>query len=133
MSIQSALLITLILSCLVAWLLWNFFHKRVTAGQTLFWLVLLAGGEVLALFPQLIDQFARFWGDLWPVSWITFCAMTVVVFYLLYLTVRLNSYRKFDDLARSIAYMERRLRELEAADAATPPRRLDVDRATQEP
>ncbi len=133
MPIQSTLIITAILSCLVGWLLWNFFHKRITAGQALFWLALLAGGEVLALFPELVDRLALFWGDLWPVSWITFCALAVVIFYLLYLTVRLNSYRKFDDLARSIAYMERRLRELEAADAATSPRRLDVDRATQEP
>ncbi len=127
MSIQSALFITLILSCVLGWLLWNSFRKRVTAGQTIFWLILIAGGEVLALFPRLVDRFALFWGDLWPVSWITFCALTVVVFYLLYLTVRLNSYRKFDDLARSIAYMERRLRELEAASE-----RLGDDRAAQE-
>lgn len=115
MSIQSALLITAILSCLVGWLLWNFFQKRVTAGQTLFWLILLTGGEILTLFPRLIDYLAVFWGDLWPVSWITFCALMVVFFYLVYLTVRLNSYRKLNDLARNIAYMERRLRELEAA------------------
>ena len=104
MSIQSALIISAILSCLVGSLLFNFFHKRITAGQTLFWLVLLAGGEILTLFPSLIDRLGVFWGDLWPVSWITFCALIVVLFYLLYLTVRLNRYRKFNDLARSIAY-----------------------------
>ena len=124
MPIQSALIITAILSCLVGSLLWNFFHKRITAGQTLFWLVLLSGGEILTLFPSLIDRLGVFWGDLWPVSWITFCALIVVLFYLLYLTVRLNSYRKFNDLARSIAYMERRLRELEADH-----RRIAVDGA----
>lgn len=115
MSIQSALIITAILSSLVGWLLWIFFHQRITAGQALFWLILLAGGEFLTLFPGVVDHLAFLWGDLWPVSWITFCALMVVVFYLLYLTVRLNSYRKFNDLARSIAYMERRLRDLEAA------------------
>ncbi len=120
MTIQSALLITAILSCLVAWLLWNFFNKRLTAGQTIFWLVLLGGGELLTLFPGLVDRFGLLWGDLWPVSWITFCALTVVIFYLLYLTVRLNRYRKLNDLARSIAYLERRLRELEAAKDQLP-------------
>lgn len=132
MSIQSALIITVILSCLIGWLLWNFFHKRISAGQALFWLALLVGGEILAIFPRLVDRLALFWGDLWPVSWITFCALTVMVFYLLYLTIRLNSYRKFDDLARSIAYMERRLRELEAA-AATTSSRLDTGRVAREP
>ncbi len=132
MSIQSALFITLILSCLAGWLLWNFFRKRVTAGQTLFWLILLVGGAALALFPRLVDRFAQFWGDLWPVSWITFCALTIVVFYLLYLTVRLNSYRKLNDLARNIAYMERRLRELETA-GATAPRRLTTGGVPHDP
>ncbi len=117
MPIQSSLIITVILSCLVGWLLWNFFHKRVTAGQALFWLVLLTGGEILALFPGLVARFALLWGDLWPVSWITFCALTVVIFYLLYLTVRLNRYGKLNELARNIAFMERRLRMLETAVA----------------
>ncbi len=120
MPIQSALIITVILSCLVGWLLWNFFHKRITAGQALFWLALLVGGEILALFPSLIDYLALVWGDLWPVSWITFCALAVVIFYLLYLTVRLNRYSKLNDLARSIAFMERRLRALEAAESRLP-------------
>ncbi len=128
MSIQSALVISAILAGLLAWLLWNSFQKRLSAGQTLFWLVLLAGGEVLTLFPSLIDRLALLWGDLWPVSWITFCALTVVIFYLLYLTVRLNAYRKFNDLARSIAYLERRLRQLEAAAE-----RPAADGASREP
>ncbi len=114
MTLQTALIITTILSGLVGWLLWNSFHKRISAGQTLFWLILLAGGEVLALFPSLVDYLAVLWGDLWPVSWITFCALVAIVFYLLYLTVRLNSLRRIDELARSQAYLERRVRELEA-------------------
>ena len=36
------------------WLLRNFFYKRVSSGQTLFWLTGLAGGMVLALFPSVI-------------------------------------------------------------------------------
>ncbi len=116
MPLQSSLIITVILGCLVGWLLWNFFHKRLTAGQTLFWLILLAGGEILALFPRLVDTLAFIWGDLWPVSWITFSALTVVVFYLLYLTVRLNRFGKINELARKIAYMERRLRALEEVE-----------------
>lgn len=128
MSTQSSLVITVILGCFAGWLLWNFFQRRVTAGQTLFWLGLLAGAEVLTLFPGLVDSLAVLWGDLWPVSWITFCALTAVVFYLLYLTVRLNRFQKFNDLARSVAYLERRLRELEAAGE-----RPAADEASGEP
>ncbi len=132
MPIQSTLIITVILGCLVAWLLWNFFQKRLTAGQTLFWLILLAGGEILALFPRLVDTLAFIWGDLWPVSWITFSALTVVVFYLLYLTVRLNSFRKLNELARKIAYMERRLRVLEGAERRLTAE-LELDGSDKEP
>jgi len=45
------------------------------------------------------------------VSWITFVAIVLLVFYLLYLTVRLKSYLRIADLARSVAHLEKRLRE----------------------
>ena len=70
--------------------------------------------QILALFPSLIDRVSAIWGNLVPVSWITFAGMVFLVFYLFYLTVRLNGYSRFIDLARNVAYLERRLRETEA-------------------
>ncbi len=70
--------------------------------------------QVLVLFPGLIDRLSRLWGNLVPVSWITIVAMVLLVFYLLYLTVRMNGFSKVVDLARSVAQLERRLRDAES-------------------
>jgi hypothetical protein len=113
MNTQSSLVVATILLLVMAWLLRNFFDRKISTGQTLFWLVLLVGAEVLTIFPSLIDRVSVFWGNLVPVSWITFAALVFLVFYLLYLTVRLNGYARVVDLARGIAHMERRIRELE--------------------
>jgi hypothetical protein len=114
MSWNTSLLITAVLLAAIFWLLRNFFHKRVSSGQTLFWLAGLCGGIVLALFPKVIDLLSLLWGDLWPVSWITFASLVLLTFYLLYLTIRLNRLSTVNELARSVAYLERRVRELEA-------------------
>jgi len=113
MSLQTSLLITAILVVVMFWLLRNFFFKRVSSGQTLFWLTGLAGGIVLALFPAVIHRLSHLWGDLWPVSWITFASLVLLTFYLLYLTIRLNRLSTINELARTIAFLERRLRDLE--------------------
>jgi len=113
MSLETSLLISAILLVVMFWLLKNFFNKRVSSGQTLFWLTGLAGGIVLALFPSLIRSLSRIWGDLWPVSWITFASLVFMTFYMLYLTIRLNRLATVNELARTIAYLERRVRELE--------------------
>jgi hypothetical protein len=113
MSLETSLLITAILLAVMFWLLRNFFNKRVSSGQTLFWLTGLAGGIVLALFPSVIHTLSHLWGDLWPVSWITFASLVLMTFYLLYLTIRLNRLSTINELARTIAYLERRVRELE--------------------
>ena len=113
MSLETSLFITAILLIVMFWLLRNFFHKRVSSGQTLFWLTGLAGGIVLALFPSVIHALSHLWGDLWPVSWITFASLVLLTFYLLYLTIRLNRLTTINELARTIAFLERRLRELE--------------------
>ena len=113
MSLQTALLITAILLAVMFWLLRNFFYKRVSSGQTLFWLTGLTGGIVLALFPSVIHRLSSLWGDLWPVSWITFASLVFMTFYMLYLTIRLNRLATINELARNIAFLERRLRELE--------------------
>ena len=113
MSLQTSLLIAGILLVVMFWLLRNFFYKRVSSGQTLFWLTGLAGGIVLALFPSVIHRMSLLWGDLWPVSWITFASLVILTFYLLYLTIRLNRLATINELARTISYLERRVRELE--------------------
>ncbi len=113
MNTQSSLVVVSILLLVTAWLLRNFFDKKISSGQTLFWLVLLVGAEILTAFPVLIDRVSVLWGNLVPVSWITFAALVLLVFYLLYLTVRLNGYARTVELARGMARLERRIRELE--------------------
>jgi len=114
MNAQSIALVTAVLFLVLLWLLKIFVDKKISSGQALFWLFPLVVAQILALFPSLIDRVSSMWGNLVPVSWITFVAMVLLVFYLLYLTVRLNGYSRVVDLARSVAYLERRLRETEA-------------------
>jgi len=114
MNAQSTLAVTAVLLLLVGWLLKIFVDRKISAGQALFWLFPLAGAGVLALFPSLIDRLTTVWGTLVPVSWITFVGIVLLIFYLLYLTVRLNGNVKVVDLARNVAYLEQRLRETEA-------------------
>lgn len=116
MNLQTSLLITSILLVVMFWLLRNFFKRRVSSGQTLFWLTGLAGAIVLALFPSVIHRLSIVWGDLLPVSWITFASLVFMTFYLLYLTIRLNRLATINELARTIAYLERRVRELEQGE-----------------
>jgi hypothetical protein len=111
---QSIALVSAILFVVIFWLLKIFFDKRISAGQALFWLTMLTGAEVLVLFPSMVDRLSGLWGNLVPVSWITFVAMVLLIFYLLYLTIQVNKYTKLVDLARSISHLERRLREAEA-------------------
>ena len=114
MNVQSIALVTAVLLLVLFWLLKIFVEKKISSGQALFWLFPLIVAQILALFPSLIDRVSSLWGNLVPVSWITFVAMVLLVFYLLYLTVRLNGLARIVDLARNVAYLERRLRETEA-------------------
>ncbi len=114
MNAQSIALVSVILFVVIFSLLKIFFDKRISAGQALFWLAMLTGAEVLVLFPSMVDRLSGVWGNLVPVSWITFVAMVLLIFYLLYLTVQVNRYTKLVDLARNISHLERRLREAEA-------------------
>ena len=114
MNAQSRMLVAAVLLVLLFWLLRIFFKRKLSAGQTLFWLLPLAAAEGLVLFPALIDRISVLWGNLVPVSWITFLAMVLLIFYLLYLTVRTNRYAKVVELARSVAYLEQRVRAAEA-------------------
>ena len=114
MNTQSITLVTVVLLVVLFWLLKVFVEKRISSGQTLFWLFPLVVAQVFVLFPSLIDRVSLLWGNLVPVSWITFISMVMLVFYLLYLTIRLNGYSRVIDLARSVAYLEQRLRAAES-------------------
>jgi hypothetical protein len=114
MNAQSVALVTAVLFLVLFCLLKIFFDKKISSGQALFWFFPLVVVQVLVLFPGLIDRLSRLWGNLVPVSWITFVAMVLLVFYLLYLTVRMNGFSKVVDLARSVAQLERRLRDAES-------------------
>jgi hypothetical protein len=114
MNTQSTVLVATVLLLLLFWMLKIFFERKISSGQALFWLFPLGAAGVLALFPSLIDRLTAMWGNLVPVSWITFLAIVLLIFYLLYLTVRLNGYSRVVDLARNVAYLEKRLRETEA-------------------
>jgi hypothetical protein len=114
MNTQSTILVSAVLLLVLFCLLRIFVARKISSGQALFWLSPLVAAQVLALFPSLIDRISAMWGNLVPVSWITFVAIVLLVFYLLYLTVRLNGYSRFVELARNVAYMEQRLRETEA-------------------
>ncbi len=114
MNAQSITLVTVVLVAVLFWLLKIFVEKRISSGQTLFWLFPLVVAQIFVLFPSLIDRVSLLWGNLVPISWITFASMVMLVFYLLYLTIRLNGYSRVIDLARNVAYLEKRLREAEA-------------------
>ena len=114
MNSQSMILVTIILCCVLFLLLRLFINKKISSGQTLFWLAPVFVAQVLALFPSLIDRLSVLWGNLVPVSWITFGSIVFLVLYLIYLTIRLNGYSRVVDLARSVTNLEQRLRHAEA-------------------
>jgi len=108
------ILVTLILFCVLLLLMKLFIDKKISSGQTLFWIAPIGVAQVLALFPSLIDRLSLVWGNLVPISWITFGSIVFLVLYLIYLTIRLNGYSRVVDLARSVTHLEQRLRDAEA-------------------
>jgi len=114
MNLQSKLIVSIILLGLIIWLMKSFSQKKLTTGQTAFWLLLLAGAEVLTLFPSLVEWLSLIWGDLLPVSWISFGGISILIVYLFYQTTRLNVLQSRNtDLARNLAFLEERLRQVE--------------------
>ena len=59
----------------------NLRRRRISTGQILLWTVLLTGGELLALFPGVIDSLSVLWENLIPVSWITFSGLAILSLY----------------------------------------------------
>ena len=114
MNLQAKLIVSAILALLMVVLLWNFRRRRISTGQILLWTVLLAGGELLALFPGVVDSLSVLWGNLIPVSWITFSGLAILILYLLHHTFIINDLRaQAVDLARKVTFLEERLRGVE--------------------
>ena len=114
MNLQAKLIVSAILALLMVVLFRNFRRRRISTGQILLWTLLLAGGELLALFPGVIDSLSVLWGNLIPVSWITFSGLAILILYLLHHTFIINDLRaQAVDLAREVTFLEERLRQVE--------------------
>lgn len=114
MNLQAKLIVSAILGFLVIVLLMNYRRRRISTGQILLWAVLLSGGELLALFPGVVDRLSGLWGNLIPVSWITFSGLAILILYLLYHTFIINDLRaQAVELARNVTFLEERLRQVE--------------------
>ncbi len=115
MTLQAKLIVSAILGFLVIVLLMNYRRRRISTGQILLWAVLLSGAELLVLFPGVVDRLSGLWGNLIPVSWITFSGLAILILYLLYHTFIINDLRaQAVDLARNVTFLEERLRQVEA-------------------
>ncbi len=115
MNLQSKLAVSVFLIALIVWIFRSFTRGKLGSGQTLFWLSLLVGAELCTLSPQLVDWINLLWPDLAPVSWITFMGLLALIVYLLYQATRFNQLRsRYVDLARSISFIEQRLRDQES-------------------
>jgi len=115
MSSQSMLVISILLFLLILWIINSFIKRRLSSGQSLFWIILLLGAEILTIFPGLVDKLSFLWGDLLPVSWISFISTVCLISYLLYQSVKINAQKiKFIDMVREISFLEERIRKLES-------------------
>ena len=115
MNLQSKIIVSIFLLGLIVWLLKSFSDKKLSTGQTAFWLMLLLGAEILTLLPALVSRLSLLWGNLLPVSWISFAGLSFLIAYLFYQTIKLNYVQSRNvELARNQAFLEERLRRLES-------------------
>lgn len=104
----------MILISVILFIIRNFSQKRFSAGQALIWLIPLFAAEVLTLFPGITAWVGRLFGNLLPVSWISFLGIIFLIMFLLYQTIRLNQMKtRLNDLTREVGFYEQRIRELE--------------------
>ena len=121
MNIQSKIIISILLVTLIIWILRNFINKKLGSGQTIFWLFLLLGAEVLTLFPSIVDWISKLWGNLIPVSWISFVSFVCLIAYLLYQSIKINKLQeRLIQLTRSITFLDKHLRETESSNKQNP-------------
>jgi hypothetical protein len=111
MNLHSKVAVSLLIVSLTIWIFRNFLNKKLSASQVLFWLFLLAGGEILTLLPELVDVISLLWGNLVPVSWITFVGLMTLIAYLIFMSMKVNELQsRLINLSRSVAFFEQRTR-----------------------
>ena len=119
MDLQSRVVVGLLILAVTVWIMRNVARRKLGSGQALFWLTLLVGGGVLAAFPGLVDSLSVLWGNLVPVSWISFVGIVSLIVYLLHQSTVINAQdARVLDLVRSQAFLEERVRTMEAALAS---------------
>ncbi len=119
MDFQSRFVVALLILMVALWILRNLGRQKLGSGQALFWLTLLAGGGVLAVAPSLVDRVSMLWGNLVPVSWISFVGITSLIVYLLHQSTVINAQdARILQLVRSQTFLEQRVRTVEASTAA---------------
>lgn len=101
------------------WLIRQIQKKRLDLRQALSWLFLDVALLILALFPGILNIFARIVGIYSPVNMIFFCgfAFSLIVIYVLTVTVSKLS-EEVKSLAQKIALLEEDSRDTSAADDA---------------
>jgi len=111
-NLLSQFVVSLLLLILMLGILRSFIRHGLGSSQVLFWFSLLAGAQILTWFPQLVDRLSLFWGNLLPVSWISFMGLLVLTAYLLYQSTQINSLQsRVVGLVRELSFLEQRLRE----------------------
>ncbi|MBI3922710.1 MAG: DUF2304 domain-containing protein [Armatimonadetes bacterium] len=116
MNLHSKFVVSLFVVALFLWVLRLFTRKQLNSGQASLWLITLVGCEVLALSPSLADSLSVIWGNLVPVSWISFVGMVLLICCLLSQSVQLNNLQeKLTQMVRHHAFLEQRVRKLESA------------------
>ncbi len=115
MELQTRIIVGTLVVAVLSWLFRTFARRQLSSGQTLFWGTLLVGALVMAAFPSLVDSLSGVWGNLMPVSWITFLGLLSLITYLLHQSTLLNRQQALlIELARQTAFIEQRLRALTA-------------------
>lgn len=111
MNLQSMFLVSLILAVLGAWILLKFMQRKLNAGQTLFWLGALLMAALLTLSPALVDRVSVVWGNLYPVSWLSFLGLSSLAAYLIHQSMLLNELQsRLATVTRTLALLEERVR-----------------------
>ncbi len=111
MNVHSQLIVSFFLLGLFVWILRGFSQRRLSSGQTLFLGSVLLSAELCTLSPRLVDRVSVLWGNLVPVSWISFVGLLLLIVYLLHVSMHLNRMEsRFTQLTRTITFLEERIR-----------------------
>jgi len=114
MNLLSRLMVSILIFGLLGFIFSLFKKRKFGSTPTVFWIVLLFGAEVFTLFPPLVDWISLLWGNLWPVSWITFIGFIILILNILILASELNrSHLRIVETVRHQTFLEKRISDLE--------------------